>query len=198
MNLSIKTLNAIGIICTILATIMLILVIVVPILLKRKLSNDFIEKCNPSLENTNIWATFPGELESKLLHTFKFFDYQETDDKENPLKINYKANIIIEEKVNYTNFSKDDNNIYFNNNRNYKNVANQNQNEDISIKSINLGMFEALETMSLELDKVMEEELEKRTLPNLKKYQECEDYKKLTDGQKQQIDKVVDMLSTEA
>jgi hypothetical protein len=56
---------------------------------------------------------------------------------------------------------------------------------------------EALETMSLELDKVMEEELEKRTLPNLKKYQECDDYKKLTDGQKQQIDKVVDMLSTE-
>ena len=148
MNLSIKTLNAIGIICTILATIMLILVIVVPILLKRKLSNDFIEKCNPSLENTNIWATFPGELESKLLHTFKFFDYQETDDKENPLKINYKANIIIEEKVNYTNFSKDDNNIYFNNNRNYKYVENQNQNEDIRIKSINLGMFEALETMS--------------------------------------------------
>ena len=148
MNLSKKTLNAIGIICTILATIMLILVIVVPILLKRKLSNDFIEKCNPSLENTNIWATFPGELESKLLHTFKFFDYQETDDKENPLKINYKANIIIEEKVNYTNFSKDDNNIYFNNNRNYKYVENQNQNEDISIKSINLGMFEALETMS--------------------------------------------------
>ena len=99
MNLSKKTLNAIGIICTILATIMLILVIVVPILLKRKLSNDFIEKCNPSLENTNIWATFPGELESKLLHTFKFFDYQETDDKENPLKINYKASIIIEEKI---------------------------------------------------------------------------------------------------
>ena len=148
MNLSIKSLNAIGIICTILATIMLILVIVVPILLKRKLSNDFIEKCNPSLENTNIWATFPGELESKLLHTFKFFDYQEIDDKENPLKISYKANIIIEEKVNYTNFSKDDNNIYFNNNRNYKYVENQNQNEDISIKSINLGMFEALETMS--------------------------------------------------
>ena len=92
MNLSKKTLNTIGIICTILATIMLILVIVVPILLKRKLSNDFIEKCNPSLENTNIWATFPGELESKLLHTFKFFDYQETDDKENPLKINLPYN----------------------------------------------------------------------------------------------------------
>ena len=147
-RISKKTLSIVGILCTVLATIMLILVIVIPILLKRKLTNDYIEKCNPTLENTKIWASFPGELDSKLLHTFKFFDYQETNEKDKPLKINYKSNVVIEEQVNYTNFSKDENNIYFTNSRNYKNVADKTQNEDVSIKSINLGMFEALETMS--------------------------------------------------
>ena len=120
-RISKKTLSIVGILCTVLATIMLILVIVIPILLKRKLTNDYIEKCNPTLENTKIWASFPGELDSKLLHTFKFFDYQETNEKDKPLKINYKSNVVIEEQVNYTNFSKDENNIYFTNSRNYKN-----------------------------------------------------------------------------
>jgi hypothetical protein len=57
---------------------------------------------------------------------------------------------------------------------------------------------EALETMSLELDKVMEEELEKTTLPRFKEYQGSEDYNNLEEDQQQQIDKLVDMLSTEA
>ena len=56
---------------------------------------------------------------------------------------------------------------------------------------------EALETMTTEIDKVVEEEIETKALPNLKKYKESPDYAKLTDGQKQQIDKVIDLWSTE-
>ena len=61
-KLSKRALNAIGIISAIIATIMLILVIVIPILMKRKYKNDYIQKCNPSMENTDIWASFPGKL----------------------------------------------------------------------------------------------------------------------------------------
>jgi hypothetical protein len=51
--------------------------------------------------------------------------------------------------------------------------------------------------MTTEIDKVVEEEIETKALPNLKKYKESPDYSKLTDGQKQQIDKVIDLWSTE-
>ena len=147
-NLSKKTLNTIGIISIVLASIMLILVIALPILLKRQLKKDYIGKCNPSLDNTDIWASFPGKLDTKLLHTFSFFDYETINEKEQLYKINYKSNVTIEEQVNYTNFKKEENTIYFFNNRTYKNVADKSQNEEIPIKSINLGLFEALETMS--------------------------------------------------
>ena len=147
-NLSKKTLNAIGIICVVLATIMLILVIVLPNLLKRQMKKDYIEKCNPSMDNTNLWASFPGELNSKLLHTFSFFDYETVNEKDKSYKINLKSNVTIEEQVKYTNFKKEENTIYFFNNRTYKNVADKSKNEDIPINSINLGLFETLETMS--------------------------------------------------
>ena len=147
-NLSKKTLNTIGIISIVLATIMLILVIVLPILLKRQLKKNFIEKCNPSMENTDLWASFPGELTSKLLHTFTFYDYEETNEKDKLYKINFKSNVTIEEQVKYTNFSKEDTTIYFYNNRTYRNANNKTENEETPIKSINFGMFEAFETMS--------------------------------------------------
>ncbi|MBR6907541.1 hypothetical protein IKN40_03430 [bacterium] len=57
---------------------------------------------------------------------------------------------------------------------------------------------EILNEMEKELDKVMEEELEKKTLPRLKEYAKTEDFSKLTDGQKEQINKVIEQLSTEA
>ena len=145
-NLSKKTLNIIGIVSVLLATVLIIVVIVVPILLKRILKKDYIEKCNPSMNNTNIWASFPGELKSKLLHTFAFVNYE--NEENNEYKVNYKTTITFEEQVKYTNFSKEDNTIYFLNNRSYKNIPDKSQNEDTSIRSINLGLFEALETMS--------------------------------------------------
>ena len=143
-----KTLNIIGVISATLATIMLILVIVVPILYKRKKKNDYIQKCNPSMDNTNIWASFPGDLNSKLLHNFGFFEYEEKKEKENSFKISLKTNIEIEEQVKYTNFTQVDSDIFFYNNRAYKETNKKEGQNNIPIKSINLGMFETLETMS--------------------------------------------------
>jgi pyruvate-formate lyase-activating enzyme len=42
----------------------------------------------------------------------------------------------------------------------------------------------------------MEKTLIDSVLPNLKAYKDSPDYKKLTDGQKEQIDKVIVTLST--
>ena len=145
-KLSKKTLNVIGVISATLATIMLILVIVIPILYKRKKKNDYIQKCNPSMDNTNIWASFPGDLNSKLLHNFGFFDYEV--EKDNKLKINLKTNVEIEEQIKYTDFTQEDSDIFFYNNRTYKKINQKEENDNIPIKSINLGMFETLETMS--------------------------------------------------
>ena len=138
-KLSKRALNAIGIISAIIATIMLILVIVIPILMKRKYKNDYIQKCNPSMENTDIWASFPGKLNSKLTHNFSFIDY-ETD------KIKLKYNISLEEDVKYINFSQEDTTIFFRNNRTY--TKKSQENEDTPLRSINLGMFEAFETLT--------------------------------------------------
>ena len=143
-NFSKKTLNIIAISGISLATIFLILVIVIPIFLKRQMTNDYVQKCNPTINNTNIWASFPGELKSSLSHHFSFFNYEKNGEN---YKINVLNNISIEEKVNYSDFSKDENNIYFYNNRSYE-FLEEKKNGEMSINSINLGMFETLETLS--------------------------------------------------
>ena len=146
-KLSKHTLNIIGIVSSVLASIMIILVIVIPILLRRKFTKDYISKCNPSMNNTNIWATFPGELNSKLYHNFGFFNYEKKSTEENKYEINIKSNITIEEEIKYINFTKEEetNTIYYYNNRTY----NKKSENDVSpIDSINFGMFETLETMT--------------------------------------------------
>ena len=116
-KLSKKQLNIIGVISISIAAIFLILVIVIPIFLKRQMTYNYIQKCTPTMDNTHLWASFPGEINSNLSHHFSFFNY-EKNGKE--YKINLKNNISIEEEVKYTNFSNDENNIYFLNNRSYK------------------------------------------------------------------------------
>ena len=146
-KLSKNQLNIIGVLSISIATIFLVLVIVIPIFLKRQMTNNYIQKCNPTINNTKLWASFPGELDSNLSHHFSFFNYQRNGEE---YKINLHKNISIKEEVNYTNFTKDENNIYFLNNRSYQYLNEQNsenENEN-NINSINLGMFEALETLS--------------------------------------------------
>ena len=53
-----QQLHCLGIISIAIATLMLILVIVLPIMLKRKKTNDFTQKSFPTINNTNLWAKF--------------------------------------------------------------------------------------------------------------------------------------------
>ena len=92
-----QCLHLIGILCITFATIMLILVIVLPITLKRKMSNDFTQKCSPTMNNTNLWAKFPGELNSSLFHNYLIFDYKPPDDISKNFRIDVKSNISIQD-----------------------------------------------------------------------------------------------------
>ena len=145
-RLSKQQLNAIGIISIVIVTLMIILVIVLPIMLKTKKANDFTEKCFPTLQNTNLWAKFPGDLKSTLTHTYGVFDYKKKSN-ENPYEIEVKSNFSIIEEIFYDNFTKDEDTIFFNANRSYKYVEEEDK-KDEKINSINMGLFEALETLA--------------------------------------------------
>ena len=146
-NLSSKTLNIILIISIIIATLGLILVIVLPNVLKTKKTNDFTQKSSPTLENTNLWAKFPGELISNLTHNYGFFNYKKNE--EDKYEIEIISNISIKEEISYSNFSenKEENTIYVKANRSYEYIE-ENDDEKNPVNSINMGLFEALETIS--------------------------------------------------
>ena len=141
-----KQLHCLGIISIAIATLMLILVIVLPIMLKRKKTNDFTQKSFPTINNTNLWAKSPGDLNSTLTHKYDFFEYKANSG--NSLQIELKSNFSIREEVAYSNFveNKAEDTIYFNTNRTYKFLEGKNESE--SINSINMGLFETLETMT--------------------------------------------------
>ena len=145
-RLSKNHLNCIGIISISIATLMLILVIVLPIMLKKKKTNDFTEKCSPTVNNTNLWAKFPGDLNSTLTHKYEVFNYK-TNSQNNEIEVN--SNFTILENVTYSKFKEKDNgnNINFNADRTYQ-YYNGNNKERDHINSINMGLLEAFETMA--------------------------------------------------
>ena len=150
-KLSKNQLNCIGIISITIVTVMIILVIVLPIMLKTKKANDFTEKCFPTINNTNLWAKFPGALKSNLSHTYEIFDYksQSKENLKNSYEIEVKSNFSILEEIVYSNFTKDEDTIFFNANRSYKYLEEKGKpDEKIKINSINMGLFEALETLA--------------------------------------------------
>ena len=127
---------------------MLILVIVLPIMIKKKKTNDFTQKCSPTLNNTNLWAKFPGDLKSTLTHKYEVFNYK-TNSQNDSKEIEVESNFTILENISYSNFTQDEKgeNIYFNANRTYQYYSGNNK-ENEHINSINMGLFETFETMS--------------------------------------------------
>ena len=151
-RLSKNQLNVITIVSFSLATLMLILVIVLPIMLKTKKINDFTQKTSPTLDNINLWATFPGDLHSTLIHQYEIYNYTVVESN-GPIKsydYNVNSTFSIKEEVKYQNFSQTENTIYFNANKIYTYVgSNKNEEEEKnSINSINMGLFETLETLT--------------------------------------------------
>ena len=147
-NLTTNQLNLIGFISVSIATLMLILTIVLPFLIERQKTNDFTQKCAPKTDNTEIWAKFPGELHSTLNHNYEVFSYSQNDTSK-AYEIKSVSNFSIKEEVKYQNITEKDDTIYFNANRTYTYVEDKKkENEETKINSVNMGYFEALETLT--------------------------------------------------
>lgn len=122
------------------AIIFLLSVIILPIILKSNIKSTYREKTTPNLDNTNLWARFPGEIKSKTTHTFNILDYSQKNPK-------FKDSLVLEEKTSYENFTfkSEENKLVFDARSNYS-VTNKPNNE--SINTFSLGMFETFEAFS--------------------------------------------------
>ena len=142
-----KTCKIIGIVTITIASLFVLLVVVVPILGRKWYVSDYIIKSNPTMENTNLWAKFPGDLRAVHNHNFIFFDYDK-DKTANKTVIKKYKSITVDEKIAYSQFKEVDNGkkIFFFNNRTFS--TKDDLNISSSMDNINLGMFEALETMA--------------------------------------------------
>lgn len=131
-------------ICFCLLTLMLIiLVIVLPIVRKSNAMDDSSSKSIPRLDNTNLWAHFPGELSSTINHKFQVVEYS---DNLNTATI--KDSIDLTEEVKYDNFnySESEDKMYFDAKSEFKVEKQETKNEKIN--TLNMGLFETLETIS--------------------------------------------------
>ena len=134
-----------GILFIVLTILLLFLVILLPILKEDQLEEDCKEKYIPKKENTNLWASFPGELNTTTNHTFGIFDYSANL---NSSKVGKTINL--EEKTKYDNFEFAENKIYFDAKSEFllQDKVKNNIKANERINSINLGMFETFETLS--------------------------------------------------
>lgn len=131
-------------ICFCLLTLMLIiLVIVLPIVRKSNAMDDSSSKSVPRLDNTNLWAHFPGELSSTINHKFQVVEYSD-----NLNKATIKDSIDLIEEVKYDNFnySESEDKMYFDAKSEFKVEKQETKNEKIN--TLNMGLFETLETIS--------------------------------------------------
>lgn len=128
------------------ASLFVLLVVVVPILGRKWYVSDYIIKSNPTMENTNLWAKIPGDLRSVHKHNFIFFDYDRNNTINKTIIKMYK-NITLDENITYSQFQQGEGKtIFFYNNRTFS--TKDDLNVSSSMDNINLGMFEALETMA--------------------------------------------------
>ena len=120
--------------------LLIVLVIVLPIIIKNKIQSDYTKEAGPKSDNINLWAKFPGEIKTSIIHTFNILNYS----KNNSSKID---SLILEEEIQYDNFNftKNEKEIFFDGIYKYK-LLNQPKND--SIKTLSLGMFETIETLS--------------------------------------------------
>ena len=133
----------VGIISCLMAAILIVLAIVVPILKKDKIPDDFREKSTIKNDNTKLWASFPGDLKSTTKHTFNILEYTESDD------LKTKETIELEEKIKYTDIkvNERDKSAHFFANSTYE-LKTKGKAKNEKIKTLSLGLFETLETLS--------------------------------------------------
>ena len=132
-----------GICFCLLTLVLIILVIVLPIVRKSNAMDDSSSKSIPRLDNTNLWAHFPGELSSTINHKFQVVEYSD-----NLNKTTIKDSIDLTEEVKYDNFnySESEDKMYFDAKSEFKVEKQETKNEKIN--TLNMGLFETLEIIS--------------------------------------------------
>ena len=138
-----KIFKILGILFCFLALLLTVLVILLPILKKNTAMDDSSNKSIPKIENTHLWAEFPGEIKSKTIHNFQILEYS------NDLtKSTIKDSLNLIEEVKYDNFEYVDNEdkMYFDAKSEFKFLNEKSKNEKIT--TLSLGLFETLETIS--------------------------------------------------
>ena len=131
-----------SIVFCVLTIIMLILVIALPITKKRDAEKETKEHSIPGKDNTALWAEFPGDLKTQTTHTFNILEY--SDDMKSA---SVKDSIKLSEETKYTNFEFSDQ-IQFDAVSTYKVAPNKLKAKNTEIKTLSLGLFEVLETLS--------------------------------------------------
>ena len=131
-----------GILCIVVTVVLLILVIALPILRKNDAETESTEHSTPAKDNIDLWAKFPGELKTQTTHTFKILKYE--DDMKSA-SVNYT--IKLNESTKYDNFEFG-NQIKFDAISTFNVIPDQTKTKNAKIKTISLGLFETLETLS--------------------------------------------------
>ena len=139
-----KTWKILSIVFCIITIVLVILVIILPILRKNKAVNDSEDKSIPTKDNIDLWAKFPGKLESSTFHTLNILEYS------NDLKnISVKESMTLSETTEYENFDFIDKEkkVYFDAKSKYK-LEEKIEKNNGKINTIDLGLFETLEILS--------------------------------------------------
>ncbi len=125
--------------------VFLILVIVLPIQRKKDAEDDAKDHSIPKQDNILLWANFPGELKTQTTHTFNILGY--SDDRSTA---SIKDSIKLSEETHYSDFEFPESLdwIKFNANSTYKIVTDKTSRKNEKIKTLSLGLFETLQTLS--------------------------------------------------
>ena len=131
-----------GILAGIVTVTLIILAIVLPSTKESSAESESKEHSTPGKDNTNLWATFPGELNTKTFHTFSLYEYAD-----GLKEVTIKDKIKLEEKTKYDNFEFSDT-IKFDAVSNYSISKEEPKEKNDKFKTLSLGLFETLETLS--------------------------------------------------
>ena len=122
--------------------VFIVLVIVLPIQRNKDAEDDVKDHSTPKNDNTLLWANFPGELKTQTFHTFNILGY--SDDRSTA---SIKDSIKLSEETKYSNFEFSDL-IKFDANSTFKIVSDKASKKNEKIKTLSLGLFETLQTLS--------------------------------------------------
>lgn len=131
-----------GILFLLLTLVLIVLVLLVPYLKTKQAYDDCLDKDIPKEENTDLWAKFPGRLNTSTEHTIFIYNYSK-DLKNATLQ----EGLTLDEATEYDNFKFGENQIYFDAKSNYT-LQNKARKTNGKISTLNLGMFETFETLS--------------------------------------------------